>query len=90
MPKRIQNEITLNADKTLTVCGPLAHNLYFKYEKYLRELSSVILEGKTSNVAYVLEVDSTLRAGQNSILGAMEYMNETRILFKYEVSREPM
>ena len=80
---KITNEIILNHDGTLTVCGPLAHKLYFKYERYLRELSNIILDKKTTNKAYVLEVDSTLRAGQSTVNGALEYMNETRILFKF-------
>lgn len=69
------NEIILNCDGTLTVVGSLAHKLYYKHETMLRGLYN-----SGSNIAFVSEVDGTLRACQSSVQGAMEFMKDDRIL----------
>lgn len=76
----IQNEIIINQDKTLTVIGELAHKIYWNNKDLIQTLEKIIHNRLSSNMAWVIELDGTVKAGQRTKKNAIEYMNENRIL----------
>ncbi len=82
----IQNEIIINQDKTLTVIGELAHKIYWNNKDLIQTLEKIIHNRLSSNMAWVIELDGTVKAGQRTKKNAIEYMNENRILI-YSIER---
>lgn len=76
------NEIIINEDTTLTVCGPLANKLYFANGC---DIPAAMRSKSNRNIAFVVELDGTLRAAQESRENALHYMNDTRILITREI-----
>ena len=81
------NEITLMKDERgnniKTVFGSNAHKFFFKHGDLLESLYN----NTGTNVAFVYEIDGTIRAAQSSIEGAKQYMNDNRILVIKELSK---
>ena len=77
-----ENEIIINADGNLTVCGALAHKFYFANKC---NVPASMRDHSNPNTVFVVEVDGTLRAAQSTAEGAARYMNNSRIL----ITREP-
>jgi hypothetical protein len=75
------NKITIAKDNTLTIEGSLAHKFYWTHKNILRLANDCI---DSQSVAFVYELDGTMRAGQRSELNAMEYMKDNRILIVKE------
>jgi hypothetical protein len=70
------NKITIAKDSTMRIEGSLAHKFYWTHKNILKLAHDGI---DSESIAFVYELDGTMRAGQRSEENAMEYMNVNRI-----------
>lgn len=77
----MKNKIIIDKLGQCTVIGSLAHQFYYRNISVLETLTD--LNG--SNIAWVYEVNGTLRAGQSTIEGAKNYLNDERVIVIREV-----
>ena len=75
----VVNEIILDSNNIGSFKGPLASP--YSYKKELREVVDGLFEAanRSTNRYFVLE-GTIVRAAQSTLTGAMNYMNESRVL----------
>ena len=70
------NEIVINQDGSMLICGALAHSHVKLFRKELLTLRAI-----TRNKFYVYEANNSIcRAAQSTRIGALEYMKIDRVL----------